>query len=205
MLLLIPSYYSSYVRGEHYLNEKTYFTNCFSLYPNPDCLERMLHWDSNHDDNFLPMINYLIENDLSLFGESRLNNEDELLKKFQNFDHLPQISSINNFEYINENKIIDTSRYVLDSEILSMNGWFLIDSNSIPKNLFLLLDEKPILENETFEIEYDSKNDSKTKISWSVFFLSGYLEIGCHEIHLVGITEHEKINLENTLVVCKNS
>ena len=202
MILLIPSYYSGWQRGDYYFNEKMDFINCFSLSPNSNCLERY----STFEDDFLPRINYLIENNLSIFGESLLNNQDEISQKFNNFDHLTEISSINNFESINDDKVTGISQYELDSEIISLKGWFLVDSNSIPENLFLLMDGKPLLENKIFEIQYDSLNNiSTSKITWSIFFLSGYVEPGCHSLQLVAVNNYEKINLDNELVICKNS
>ena len=202
MILLIPSYYSGWQRGDYYFNEKMDFINCFSLSPNSNCLERY----STFQDDFLPRINYLIENNLSIFGESLLNNQDEISQKFNNFDHLTEISSFNNFESINDDKVTGISQYELDSEIISLKGWFLVDSNSIPENLFLLMDGKPLLENKIFEIQYDSLNNiSTSKITWSIFFLSGYVEPGCHSLQLVAVNNYEKINLDNELVICKNS
>ena len=57
MLLLVPSYYSGWERGEYYFNEKMDFVNCFTLSPNTNCLDRY----STYEHDFLPMINYLIE------------------------------------------------------------------------------------------------------------------------------------------------
>jgi hypothetical protein len=202
MLLLVPSYYSGWERGEHYFNEKMDFVNCFSLSPNPNCLERY----STYEDDFLPMINYLVENNLSIFGESLINNQDEISQKFDNFNHLTEISSINNFEFIGEDKVINMSEYQLDSEVISLNGWFLVDSNSMPESLFLLIDGKPLLENKTFEIEYDYSNNIGTnKIIWSIFFLSGYVEPGCHSLQFVAVSNYEKINLDNDFIICKTS
>ncbi len=81
MLLLIPSYYSGWERGEYYFNEKMDFVNCFSLSPNSDCLENY----STYEDDFLPMINYLIENKLSIFSE---NNSFPSEKNMRNFKEI---------------------------------------------------------------------------------------------------------------------
>ena len=98
------------------------------------------------------------------------------------------------------------SEYQLDSEVISLNGWFLVDSNSMPESLFLLIDGKPLLENKTFEIEYDSSNNIGTnKIIWSIFFLSGYVEPGCHSLQFVAVSNYEKINLDNDFIICKTS
>ena len=95
MLLLIPSYYSGWERGEYYFNEKMDFVNCFTLSPNTNCLDRY----STYEHDFLPMINYLIENKLSVFGESFIiNQEDMVSQNFNNFEHFTELSSTNNFE-----------------------------------------------------------------------------------------------------------
>jgi hypothetical protein len=153
------------------------------------------------------MINYLIQNKLSIFGESlMINQENTISQNFNNFDHLTEISSINNLESINGDKVVNISKYQLDSEIISLNGWFQVDSNSIPESLFLIIDGKPILENKTFEVKSDSSdNMPANKIFWSIFFLSGYLESGCHSLQLVAVTSYEKINLDDDFVICKNS
>ena len=136
MLLLIPSYYSGWERGEYYFNEKMDFVNCFTLSPNSNCLDRY----STYQDDFLPMINYLIENKLSVFGESLIINQENMVSQnLNNFEHFTELSSTNNFESINDNKVVNMSQYELDSEIISLNGWFQVDSNSIPQSLFLII------------------------------------------------------------------
>ena len=202
MLLLIPSYYSGWERGEYYFNEKMDFVNCFTLSPNPNCLDRY----STYEDDFLPMINYLIENKLSVFGESFIiNQEDMVSQNFNNFEHFTELSSTNNFESINDNKVVNMSQYELDSEIISLNGSFQVDSNSIPQSLFLIIDGKPLLENKTFEIKSDSPKNMYAKVSWSIFFLSGYMESGCHSLQFVAVTSNEKINLDDEFIICKNN
>ena len=44
-----------------------------------------------YGNDFLQMINYLIENELSIFGESLLKNEYEVNKKFNIIQNLPEI------------------------------------------------------------------------------------------------------------------
>ena len=202
MLLLVPSYYSGWERGAYYFNEKMDFVNCFTLFPNPICLERY----STYEDDLLPMINYLIENKLSIFSESLIINQENIIfQNFNNFEHFSELSSTNNLESINDDEVINMSKYELDSEIVSLNGWFQVDSNSIPESLFLIIDGKPLLENKTFQVKSDSSDNLSTKISWSIFFLSGYLEPGCHSLQFVAVTSNEKINLDDEFVICKNN
>ena len=199
MIMLLPSYYSGWQRGEYYFDEKMDFVNCFSLNPDSHCLERY----DEYGNDFLQMINYLIENELSIFGESLLKNEYEVNKKFNIIQNLPEISTVNTFESDNNKKIQQTVKYELDSELFILNGWFLTPSDSIPNSLFLLVDEIPLLENKIFQVEQNSKVQNTTRISWSIFFPSGYIDSGCHTIKLIGSNEIEKIILDNDLIICK--
>ena len=59
----------------------------------------------------------------------------------------------------------------------------------------------PFLEhNHSQIIEID---DELIKVEWSVFFLSGYLDHGCHTVSFVGIFENEKILLDDEKTVCR--
>ena len=134
-----------------------------------------------------------------------INQENTFSQKFNNFEHFTELSSINNLESINDDEVINMSKYELDSEIVSLNGWFQVDSNYIPESLFLIIDGKPLLENTTFEVKSNSSDNLSTKISWSIFFLSGYLESGCHSLQFVAVTSNEKINLDDEFIICKNN
>ena len=101
MFLLVPSYYSGWVRGEHYLQEKLVLIECLSLKYDKDCLnfyEQML--DPNNPFKY----NYLFENNLSIFSEKDFSlNQSELddYEMIKN-DSIPSVG-YGKFESINNN------------------------------------------------------------------------------------------------------
>ena len=200
MVLLVPSYYSGWQRGEYYSQEKTDFVNCFSLSPKIDCLDKY----HTYPEDYLPMINYLIENKLSIFDDSEKLNEIKSLEKFRTLKSHSDISIKNNFESINDEFIQNNNRYDVTQEVIKINGWFDISIDSVPKNLFLLIDGKPIIENHDMKLT-QNKNQipNYTTVNWSIFYLSGYIDSGCHTVQLAGIIDDEKIYLENELTLCK--
>ena len=69
------------------------------------------------------------------------------------------------------------------------------------ENVFLIIDGMPFLEhNHSQIIEIDDKS---IKVELSVFFLSGYLDHGCHTMNFVGIFENEKILLDDEKTICR--
>ena len=150
------------------------------------------------------MINYLIENKLSIFDDSEKLNEIKSLEKFRTLKSHSDISIKNNFESINDEFIQNNNRYDVTQEVIKINGWFDISIDSVPKNLFLLIDGKPIIENHDMKLT-QNKNQipNYTTVNWSIFFLSGYIDSGCHPVQLAGIIDDEKIYLENELTLCK--
>ena len=201
MVLLIPSYYSGWQRGEYYFQEKTEYVNCFSSNPNLGCLD----FYYTQTPEFLSMINYLIENKLSIFNESNgVSTNNILYKEFGLLENLPVITYQNNFQILNDNDPVDVSIYNLDDEIIQISGWFTVPIDSPPNTLFLLINEKPMIKNNNFQIISEpNDNSEKIKIEWSVFFLSGYLETGCNSIQLIGESDRNKILLDNEFEICK--
>jgi len=200
MIILIPSYYSGWERGQYYFDEKTEFVNCFSLSPQIDCLEKY----PTYSDNYLPMINHLIENKLSIFSEPYLFNESEYLQKFSSLSDISNKKLINNSVSINDEPIKNNQTYDLTQNLVKIDGWFSAESNSIPETLILLVDDKPLLENHDFKFtKNNTELSNQVTVSWSIFFLSGYIESGCHLIHFEGIIDDEKILLDNQFTLCK--
>ena len=202
MIILIPSYYSGWERGQYYFDEKTEFVNCFSLSPQIDCLEKY----PTYSDNYLPMINHLIENKLSIFSEPYLFNESEYLQKFSSLSDISNKKLINNSVSINDEPIKNNQTYDLTQNLVKIDGWFSAESNSIPETLILLVDDKPLLENHDFKFtKNNTELSNQVTVSWSIFFLSGYIESGCHLIHFEGIIDDEKILLDNQAAIQINN
>ena len=55
-----------------------------------------------------------------------------------------------------------------------------------------------------FQISDTEKEQNFIKFDWSAIFLSGYLDSGCHSLQIIGISDNEKILLEDQMNICKN-
>ena len=60
MILLVPSYYAGWLRGEHYFQLKTEYADCYSLSPKLDCIKPSGNNLTEVDAEVHPMINYWI-------------------------------------------------------------------------------------------------------------------------------------------------
>ena len=115
------------------------------------------------------------------------------------------IKSENNIEFINDNNVSNLSRYEINEQFVEISGWFIVDEKSIPKTLFLLVDNKPLISNNNFQIITNSQEqNTDVRINWSIFFLSGYFKDGCHTIELIGDSKNEKLILSNDFIICNN-
>ena len=76
-----------------------------------------------------------------------------------------------------------------EDEFVKIDGWLTTKNYSNLESIFLIVDNTPFLEHDDFQI-IEGGNRELTKIEWSVFFLSGYLEHGCHDVSFVGIFEN---------------
>ena len=72
----LSSYYAGWLRGEHYFQLKTEYANCYSLSPELDCIKPSGNNLTEVDAKVHPMINYWIENKLSIFGDVSFNNKN---------------------------------------------------------------------------------------------------------------------------------
>ena len=67
----------------------------------------------------------------------------------------------------------------------------------------MLIDDKPILKINDYNIQTIEQKDNSSLISWSIYLMSGYIENGCHSVNVVGITETEKIYSSNDISICR--
>jgi len=208
MILLIPSYYAGWERGEYYYDEKTRYVSCFSLNPAQSCQELHPILYENHfllENEFLEMINHLIINKQSIFNDRDFNKENDSnivnFSKFQN--HAAIFSENNKINSINKISISDQTIYEIVDPLLSINGRLIIDQDSTIEGLFMLIDDKPILKINDYNIQTIEQKDNSSLISWSIYLMSGYIENGCHSVNVVGITETEKIYSSNDISICR--
>ena len=100
MILLIPSYYAGWLRGEHYSELKTEYANCYSLSAKLDCLKETNGVISDKN----PMINYWIENKLSIFGDSSFNS-----KNLEDLSYFEETWNKNDETYLGIGKIVSVN------------------------------------------------------------------------------------------------
>ena len=201
MVLLIPSYYAGWQRADHYYDEKNSYVSCFSLNPDKSCQELY----PTFENEFLEMINHLIMNKQGIFNDYDFNqNANSNAENFSNFQSHNVIFSQNNkITSINEISINDQTIYEIKDQILFINGQLTTDPNSIVEELYIIIDDKPILKIDDYNIETTVQENNSVFSSWSTYIMSGYLENGCHSINLVGITEKEKIYSSNQVSICR--
>jgi len=199
MILLIPSYYAGWQRGEYYFEEKTRFISCFSLKPDQSCKNIM----TTLEPDFLQMINHLIKNHYSIFDDTKfiekneliVNNFSEYVKSNTKFSENIKIDSINNIS------IQDQKSFRITESVISLSGSIISTTNLLPDELYIFVDGDPFLKINDNDIQISQNNDM-FNISWSSNFMSGYIESGCHSINIVNINDLAQISDNNKISIC---
>ena len=212
MILLIPSYYSGWLRGEHYSQLRTDEANCYSLSPKLECINPNGRNTTINDIELQPMINYWIKNKLSIFSDTSFNNQNlqdiSYFKETWNKNTetnlgIGEIESINNIP-------IDEKRKIYPNEpLIIISGWILDEEKKQLDSVFLLVDNKPFIKFDDFQprknvIENFDKN-VESYSEWKIFFMSGYLENNCQLISIAGFKDNKNIKLNQEIELCKNN
>ena len=196
MILLIPSYYAGWLRGDHYFQLKTEYANCYSLSPELDCIKKpsdILLSDKN------TMINYWIENKLSIFGDPSFNNKNlEHISYFEEtWDKNNETSvGIGEIELINNIPIAGKRTVYVNEPLVIISGSILDEKEKQLDSVFLLVDDKPF-------IKFDNSVQSYSE--WKIFFMSGYLENDCQLISIAGFKDNKNIKLHQEIELCRNN
>ena len=100
--------------------------------------------------------------------------------------------------------------YSLTAEYEKMlNPFFeILDKNKMSVNsIFLMIDNKPLLKYDDFiyreNIKENSDDISESNSDWNIIFLSGYIEKGCHEITIIGLSNETLVKLEQKIELCR--
>ena len=204
MLLLVPSYYSGWIRGEYYMNEKMEYVNCYSLSPNQICINKIqTSFEDKLHQKYFEMINFWIENKFSIFSEINFNNENKsAIDDYNLFSKEIFPSNNGKITKINNSEFKSNFEYDLNLPYLLIEGWMLDSEMRQLDSLYLLVDNEPFTKINNFEL-LDGLN-SQSKSSWQIFFMSGYLDYGCHKISVIGINNNVKYSLSDELLLCKN-
>ena len=102
-------------------------------------------------------------------------------------------------------QLVSEQSIVIEENFVNIEGWILDENKSPVDSIFLMIDNKPLLKYEDFvsrehkEYDYVSEKDS----GWNIIFLSGYIEKGCHEISIIGLSNETLVKLQEKIEMCK--
>jgi hypothetical protein len=212
MILLIPSYYAGWLRGEHYFQVKTEHANCYSLSPKLDCIKPNGSFTLLSNVSLHPMINYWIENKLSIFDDASFNNKNlEHISYFEETWNKNDETNlgIGEIESINNVSITEKRTIYLNKPLIIISGWALDEEKKQLDSVFLLVDNKPFIKFDDFQPREDvlENFDMNAQIDsgWKIFFMSGYLKNDCQIISIVGFKDNKNIKLNQEIELCKNN
>ena len=200
-ILLIPSYYAGWNRGEYYFEEKLDYINCFTLSASIKCNEDILHENVNYK-----ILNYYLENNLSIFKEESFNkqnkddiNEFNIIQKSS--DEI--LTSQGKIEKINEINVEEGKKITIFDSMIIIDGWMSLDKGEMLDSVYLLVDSKPFLKYSEFYSNIQTEEiSSLVKSGIKISFLSGYLEKGCHEISLIGVKDKQLFSTNKIYQLC---
>ena len=183
MVFLIPSYYDSWVKAEYYYDVKNAYVDCYSLTHGTECLD----W-TEYPRYSLPFertkwihyANFWMENNPDIeFGFGKI-------------------------ERIN-GQLVSEQSIVIEEGFVNIEGWILDENKSPVDSIFLMIDNKPLLKYDDFVSREDKKHDyvSEKDSGWNIIFLSGYIEKGCHEIGIIGLSNETLVKLQEKIEVCR--
>ena len=207
-ILLVPSYYAGWIRGDNYYDSKLYIMNCYSLSNNPSCIkpgEPLSSYDSNK------IFNYLLENNVSFFNDKNFNSENEQdVKFFKTVLHVKAQSDVGftEIETINDSLVFEDKPFIIEKPLTTINGWSLDENKKELDSIYLIVNGEPFLKYDHFyprnDIAEDLGLNMDNNAGWTISFLSGYLKDGCQKITLVGVKDDRKIEFDNEIQLCKN-
>ena len=207
-VLLVPSYYAGWIRGDNYYDSKLYIMNCYSLSNNPNCIKPGEPLSSSFNNE---IFNYFLKNNVSFFNSDNFNSKNKQDVKFFKTELPIKAQSDTGFteiEAINDSLVFEDKPLVIEKPLVTINGWSLDENKKELDSLYLIVNGEPFLKYDHFYPRSDiSKNlaiDKNTNQGWTISFLSGYLKDGCQKITLVGIKDNKKIEFENEINLCKN-
>ena len=209
MVFLIPSYYASWVKAEHYYDVKNVYVDCYSLTHGTECLDWTEYSRFPHpfEQTKVRAANFWLENKMSVFGDANFNQQNgHDLNKFRIIlENNPDIEfGFGKIEKIN-GQLVSKQSIVIEESFVNIEGWILDENKSSVDSIFLMIDNKPLLKYEDFvsrehkEYDYVSEKDS----GWNIIFLSGYIEKGCHEISIIGLSNETLVKLQEKIEMCK--
>ena len=201
MGLLGTGYYNGWNLAQERYDEMQTTTSCGKLPTDWKSCEALINQADYDWERISVLINFLIEHKLNLLGDNSFNQENSNDIKMLNYEDrknnekilgLGEISLINNQE--------DYSISVKDNEpLITISGWIQGKNNEKIDEIFLLIDEKPFVKS---NLHNSDQINVLQKRSWSTSFFSGYVEEGCHNIQVIGVSTDKIIILEDQRQIC---
>ena len=206
MVLLIPSYYAGWQRADYYFEQRMIDLNCFSPKPDQKCIEISCNnCIIGKDPKYLSSINYMIENNQSIFTETKFEKVNpELLKTFSNYSVSDETSLIGKITHVNQKNISDENlHYNLESEFIQIDGWMKKPIYQNLDKIYLKIDDKLLIEYDDFQILDDDIKNNSSIINWKLFVMSGYIPDNCNLMNIYIIQNQKIIPLDNEISICK--
>ena len=202
MIFLIPSYYSGWMKGDYYFNEKTEHMQCYSLYHDwLKCKEYyILGLDkSEHQYEVLQIFNYFLKNKLNFFSDPNYNKE--ILKELDIFGNMynekenvildGEITTVNNFDVTNKDTID------VNDEILIVSGWLQATDSKSVDVIYLIVNDEPIAKYDDFTVF-----NMDDKFNWNFALLKNYLPDECKKITVAGMKNNSIFVLNDSIQIC---
>ena len=101
--------------------------------------------------------------------------------------------------------MVSEQSIVIEENFVNIEGWILDENKSPVDSIFLMIDNKPLLKYDDFMPREDKKHDyvSEKDSGWNIIFLSGYIEKGCHEIGIIGLSNETLVKLQEKIEMCR--
>ena len=211
MIFLIPSYYAGWEKAEHYYDQKLLNQNCYSLSHGNECLTASAPGlTAPYERGVLDIFNFWLENNYSFFSDKNFNkqNTNDMLE-FQDFlnSSPTKIITSGKIEKLNNQKII-TEIIDIENQFIKLEGWILDSESNTLDSIYLMIDSKPFLKyDDLYEVDIQNRSDmlinEETATGWTITFLAGYIDEGCHTISILGKSDNSLFELDQDLLVCK--
>jgi len=211
MIFLIPSYYAGWEKAEHYYDQKLLNQNCYSLSHGNECLTASAPGlTAPYERGVLDIFNFWLENNYSFFSDKNFNkqNTNDMLE-FQDFlnSSPTKITTSGKIEKLNNQKII-TEIIDIENQFIKLEGWILDSESNTLDSIYLMIDSKPFLKyDDLYEVDIQNRSDmlinEETATGWTITFLAGYIDEGCHTISILGKSDNSLFELDQDLLVCK--
>ena len=211
MIFLIPSYYAGWEKAEHYYDQKLLNQNCYSLSHGNECLTASAPGlTAPYERGVLDIFNFWLENNHSFFSDKNFNkqNTNDMLE-FQDFlnSSPTKITTSGKIEKLNNQKII-TETIDIENQFIKLEGWILDSESNTLDSIYLMIDSKPFLKyDDLYEVDIQNRSDmlinEETATGWTITFLAGYIDEGCHTMSILGKSDNSLFELDQDLLVCK--